>query len=236
MTPLVDTCTHGRFAAVCASQVAYIVPDLNERSSAIVHGPTSRRIPSSFNSIMKVTSTASKHTRTSGPQKPIHSSTHPRLARAVSSAQHHHSEEQQPSRSVPLNVELNKHHLSKRHALGLAAAAVATAVAAPLTAAPPAAAAKAGAGDWSSPGLAAPEDEAAPKFYKTAGGVKVQELTVGSGPAAQMGDTVLFDYVSSAVRGDARTRRMERGEGLFSNERVAAGLCIRTRGRAHCRR
>lgn len=55
--------------------------------------------------------------------------------------------------------------------------------------------AKVAAGDWSSPGLAAPEDDAAPKFFKTARGVKVQQLAAGSGPEAQSGDFVLFDYV-----------------------------------------
>lgn len=33
--------------------------------------------------------------------------------------------------------------------------------------------AKGGSGDWSSPGLAVPEDPAAPRFFKTASGVKV---------------------------------------------------------------
>jgi hypothetical protein len=32
-----------------------------------------------------------------------------------------------------------------------------------------------------------PEDDAAPKFFKTASGVKVQELATGSGQAAQKG-------------------------------------------------
>lgn len=51
-------------------------------------------------------------------------------------------------------------------------------------------------GQWSSPGLDAPEDPAIPKFFKTESGVKVQELAVGSGDvAAAPGDTVLFDYV-----------------------------------------
>jgi FKBP-type peptidyl-prolyl cis-trans isomerase len=44
--------------------------------------------------------------------------------------------------------------------------------------------------------LAAPEVTDAPKFYKTASGVKVQEVAPGrGGQAAQMGDAVLFDYV-----------------------------------------
>uniref|UniRef100_A0A383VMA4 peptidylprolyl isomerase n=1 Tax=Tetradesmus obliquus TaxID=3088 RepID=A0A383VMA4_TETOB len=50
-------------------------------------------------------------------------------------------------------------------------------------------------GDWSSPGLAAPEDENLPKFFKTASGVKVQELAPGSGQEAKAGDSVLIDYV-----------------------------------------
>lgn len=63
------------------------------------------------------------------------------------------------------------------------------------------AAAKVASGDWSSPGLATPEDEYAPKFFKTASGVKVQELAPGSGPTAQTGDFVLFDYVLRRANG-----------------------------------
>lgn len=50
-------------------------------------------------------------------------------------------------------------------------------------------------GDWSSPGLQAPDNADLPKFFKTATGVKVQELQQGEGPALQIGDGVLFDYV-----------------------------------------
>lgn len=39
-----------------------------------------------------------------------------------------------------------------------------------------------------------PEDPTAPKFFRTPGGVKVQQLLAGSGPAAAAGDSVLFDY------------------------------------------
>lgn len=49
--------------------------------------------------------------------------------------------------------------------------------------------------DWSSPGLAAPEDEAAPKFFKTQSGVAVQELLEGSGLEAELGNQVLVDFV-----------------------------------------
>jgi FKBP-type peptidyl-prolyl cis-trans isomerase len=51
------------------------------------------------------------------------------------------------------------------------------------------------AGDWSSPGLASPEDETAPKFFRTESGVKVQELMEGSGPKTHSGDRVLIDFV-----------------------------------------
>lgn len=51
------------------------------------------------------------------------------------------------------------------------------------------------AGDWSSPGLAAPEDDALPKFFTTASGVKVQELSGGNGEAVKPGDAVLIDFV-----------------------------------------
>jgi len=106
-------------------------------------------------------------------------------------------------------------------AASLLVAGAATLCAAPPTAfAAPAARAP---GDWSTPGLAVserflritmvaarvaapilhntprappqvPEDPSAPKFYKTPGGVKVQQLIKGSGPVAAAGDTVLFDY------------------------------------------
>lgn len=49
--------------------------------------------------------------------------------------------------------------------------------------------------DGSSPGLAVPADPDAPKFFKTADGVKIQELATGSGTAVKSGDGVLFDYV-----------------------------------------
>ena len=61
--------------------------------------------------------------------------------------------------------------------------------------------AKTAAGDWSSPGLATPEDEGEPKFFKTASGVKVQQLTAGSGPEAKPGDAVLLDYVLRRANG-----------------------------------
>ncbi len=81
---------------------------------------------------------------------------------------------------------------SKRHLL-LAGLAAATAS---LAAVPAASLAKSSSGDWSSPGLAAPEDPAIPKFFKTANGVKVQEMVAGtSGPEVQPGDAVLVDYV-----------------------------------------
>eukprot|EP00879_Flechtneria_rotunda_P002872 GHRR01003087.1.p1 GENE.GHRR01003087.1~~GHRR01003087.1.p1 ORF type:complete len:230 (+),score=78.33 GHRR01003087.1:1046-1735(+) len=57
------------------------------------------------------------------------------------------------------------------------------------------AAAKVASGDWTSSGLAAPENDSLPRFFKTVSGVKVQELSPGSGPAAQGGDAVLIDYV-----------------------------------------
>lgn len=56
-------------------------------------------------------------------------------------------------------------------------------------------------GDWSSPGLAAPEDPDAPKFFKTADGVGVQELTKGKGEAAKIGDSVLIDFVLRRANG-----------------------------------
>jgi len=56
-------------------------------------------------------------------------------------------------------------------------------------------------GDWSSPGLAAPEDEFAPKFFNTASGVKVQQLSEGTGAKVHRGDTVLLDYVLRRANG-----------------------------------
>ncbi|GAX81887.1 hypothetical protein CEUSTIGMA_g9315.t1 [Chlamydomonas eustigma] len=51
-------------------------------------------------------------------------------------------------------------------------------------------------GEWSSPGLAVPEDPNAPKFVRTVSGVKIQELSQGSGSLfAEPGDLVLFDYI-----------------------------------------
>lgn len=61
--------------------------------------------------------------------------------------------------------------------------------------------AKTTAGDWSSPGLATPEDDDQPKFFKTASGAKVQQLTAGSGPEAKPGDSVLLDYVLRRANG-----------------------------------
>lgn len=90
------------------------------------------------------------------------------------------------SRDTSNAIDRRQHLLS----LGLAA----TTVVAQFVASQPVAAAQP-AGDWSSPGLATPEDEALPKFFKTASGVKVQILSPGSGPAAQKGDAVLIDYV-----------------------------------------
>lgn len=61
---------------------------------------------------------------------------------------------------------------------------------------PAAAAATTAPGDWTTPGLAVPEDPSRPKFYRTASGVKVQRLADGSSgsPVAKEGDVVLFDY------------------------------------------
>jgi len=61
--------------------------------------------------------------------------------------------------------------------------------------------AKQSSGDWSSPGLATPEDDSQPKFYKTETGIKIQELIQGSGPQPQIGDTVLIDYVLRRANG-----------------------------------
>jgi hypothetical protein len=61
--------------------------------------------------------------------------------------------------------------------------------------------AKSAAGDWSSPGLATPEDDEQPRFFKTASGVKVQQLTAGSGPEAKPGDAILLDFVLRRANG-----------------------------------
>lgn len=82
----------------------------------------------------------------------------------------------------------------------LALSLTATTVVAPLISNQPVTAAQS-AGDWSSPGLSAPEDDALPKFFKTNSGVKVQVLAPGSGPAAQKGDAVLIDYVLRRANG-----------------------------------
>lgn len=54
--------------------------------------------------------------------------------------------------------------------------------------------AKPSAGDWSTPGLAQPDD-VQEKFFKLENGTKVQQLVGGSGTAAGAGDRVLIDYV-----------------------------------------
>lgn len=52
------------------------------------------------------------------------------------------------------------------------------------------------AGDWSSPGLANSEQDAVgPRFYTTPSRVKVQELSQGQGPSANIGDKLLLDFV-----------------------------------------
>ena len=93
--------------------------------------------------------------------------------------------------------------LSRRDSLAFASV-ISTAAAAAATiaqyAVPPASnAASKTAGDWSTPGLAAPVDDAAPKFFKTEHGVLVQQLYEGSlSPAAKeahRGDRVLIDFV-----------------------------------------
>lgn len=83
-----------------------------------------------------------------------------------------------------------------RRQLLQSAAAVAVAAVLPL-----AASAAPAAGDWTAPGLAAPEDKSLPKFFKTANGVRVQELVVGSGPEVRKGDAVLVDYVLRRANG-----------------------------------
>lgn len=86
---------------------------------------------------------------------------------------------------------VSRTHASRRSVL-LSAPAGAAAV---LLASAQPSLAKQDAGDWSSPGLATPVDDSQPKFYKTVSGVKIQELSAGSGPEAKEGSTVLFDYV-----------------------------------------
>lgn len=56
-------------------------------------------------------------------------------------------------------------------------------------------------GDWSSPGLASPAENSAPEFFKTASGVKVQELAQGSGPGAESGDNIELEYVLRRTNG-----------------------------------
>lgn len=54
--------------------------------------------------------------------------------------------------------------------------------------------AKQASGDWSTPGLAQP-DEMQQRFFKLDNGTKVQQLADGKGRQAVAGDRVLFDYV-----------------------------------------
>ena len=54
--------------------------------------------------------------------------------------------------------------------------------------------AKQASGDWSTPGLAQP-DEMQQRFFKLSNGAKVQQLADGKGRPAEAGDRVLFDYV-----------------------------------------
>lgn len=113
-----------------------------------------------------------------------------------------------PRNSTPLTTLCQSHNSSspaepataqsRRSALALLATT--TSAAASLLLLPPAPAALAKGpttdpGDWSSPGLGAPIDPAAPKFVKLPSGVRYQELNVGTGPQAAPGDQVLFDYV-----------------------------------------
>jgi hypothetical protein len=65
------------------------------------------------------------------------------------------------------------------------------------------------AGDWTSPGLAAPESDSLPKFFKTRSGVKVQEIAAGNGPIAQSGDAVLIDYGGCAMFSIKRAQFMQ---------------------------
>jgi len=61
--------------------------------------------------------------------------------------------------------------------------------------------ARAQSGDWSSPGLAAPEDPDMPKFVKLDSGVRYQILREGKGEGAAAGDSVEFDYVLRRANG-----------------------------------
>ncbi len=57
-------------------------------------------------------------------------------------------------------------------------------------------------GEWTSPGLSVPEDPSMPKFFKTENGIKIQELSPGTGStAAKAGDLVLVDYVLRRANG-----------------------------------
>ncbi|KAI8469354.1 MAG: hypothetical protein J3K34DRAFT_385891 [Monoraphidium minutum] len=84
--------------------------------------------------------------------------------------------------------------LPRRQLLAEGAAVLAAVVAVPGAARAATGSSTRAPGDWTTPGLNVPEDPTAPKFYRTPGGVKVQELAVGSGPPAAPGDAVLFDY------------------------------------------
>lgn len=58
------------------------------------------------------------------------------------------------------------------------------------------------AGDWSSPGLAAPTDNSMPQFYKTDTGVKIQILpSLEEGAAAKCGDKILVDFTLRRANG-----------------------------------
>lgn len=59
----------------------------------------------------------------------------------------------------------------------------------------------ASAGDWSSPGLAAPVDPDAPRFFTTPSGVRVQELAIGKGTNVTPTSRVLVDYVLRRANG-----------------------------------
>ena len=78
-----------------------------------------------------------------------------------------------------------------RHLLRYAAAACTFSA---LAGSASAAGAKGAAGDWSTPGLAQPDDMQE-RFFKLDNGTKVQQLVGGSGTAAGEGDRVLIDYV-----------------------------------------
>lgn len=93
-------------------------------------------------------------------------------------------------RAQPSGPQALPSRLSRRDSLAALIAGIAIA-----TPAAPSLAAAGSPGDWSTPGLAAPEDDAAPKFFKTASGVGVQQLSEGNGAEAKRGDKVLVDYV-----------------------------------------